>query len=186
LLHLYSDELEITIFSLSLTPTDLKRPRLDHLFHALTSINSWFETLLMIPPSGYVSFTFPIFSQISRCLLVLYRLATLDAPNWDKTCVQQTTNPLSILNRLLNKLEQVPTAIGIDNSNYPNGDIFSRSAQILRSLRPEWEAKLGFYNMAPVEPSPYDFNGVNLPDASFFGDDSLYDGWLMELMSSTF
>ncbi|GAB1210516.1 hypothetical protein APSETT445_009310 [Aspergillus pseudonomiae] len=132
---------------------------------------------------GYVSFSFAIFSQVSRCLLALYRLATLDAPNWDKNLVQQTANPLSILNRLVNALEQVPAVVGIDNSNYPNGDLFSRSAQILRSLRPEWESKLGSDDMVPVEPSTHDLNGIQMPDASFFGDDSLYDSWFMELMS---
>ena len=137
----------------------------------------------MIPPAGYVSFSFAIFSQVSRCLLALYRLATLDAPNWDKNLVQQTANPLSILNRLVNALEQVPAVVGIDNSNYPNGDLFSRSAQILRSLRPEWESKLGSDDMVPVEPSTHDLNGIQMPDASFFGDDSLYDSWFMELMS---
>ncbi|KAB8261634.1 hypothetical protein BDV32DRAFT_148280 [Aspergillus pseudonomiae] len=183
LLHLYSNELEIAASSLSLTPCDVNASRQDHLFHALTSINSWFNILLMIPPAGYVSFSFAIFSQVSRCLLALYRLATLDAPNWDKNLVQQTANPLSILNRLVNALEQVPAVVGIDNSNYPNGDLFSRSAQILRSLRPEWESKLGSDDMVPVEPSTHDLNGIQMPDASFFGDDSLYDSWFMELMS---
>lgn len=186
LLHLYSNELEISVSSLSFIPSDVKASRQDHLFQALTSINSWFKKLFMIPPAGYVSFSFAIFSQVSRCLLALYRLAILDAPNWDKNHVRQTANPLSILNRLLNTLEQVLAVVGIDNSNYPNGDIFSRSAQILRSLRPEWEAKLGSDDMVSLEPSPHDVNGIHMPDTSFFGDDSLYHGWFIELMSSTF
>lgn len=186
LLHLYSNELEIAVSSLSFTPSDVKASRQYHLLQALTSINSWFKILFMIPPAGYVSFTFAIFSQISRCLLALYRLAILDVPNWDKNHVQQTANPLSILNRLLNILEQVPAVVGIDNSNYSNGDVFSRSAQILRSLRSDWEVKLGSNDMISVEPCPHDDNGIDMPDAPFFGDDSLYNGWFMELMSSTF
>ncbi|KAB8222898.1 hypothetical protein BDV33DRAFT_201036 [Aspergillus novoparasiticus] len=186
LLHLYSNELEITVSFLSFTPSDVKASRQDHLFQALTSISSWFNIFLMIPPAEYVSFTFAILSQISRCLVTLYRLATLDAPNWDKHRAQQTANPLSILDRLVNVLEQVPAVVGIDNSSYPNGDLFSRSAEILRSVRPGWEAKLGSDNMVSVEPSPHDINGIHMPDSSFFGDDSLFDSWFMELMSSTF
>ncbi|KAE8420988.1 hypothetical protein BDV36DRAFT_292664 [Aspergillus pseudocaelatus] len=186
LLHLYSNELEITVSFLSFSPSDVKASRQDHLFQALTSISSWFNIFLMIPPAEYVSFTFAILSQISRCLVTLYRLATLDAPNWDKHRAQQTANPLSILDRLVNVLEQVPVVVGIDNSSYPNGDLFSRSAEILRSVRPGWEAKLGSDNMVSVEPSPHDINGIHMPDSSFFGDDSLFDSWFMELMSSTF
>ena len=124
LLHLYSNELKITVFYLSFISSDIKESRHVHLFEALTSINSWFNIFLMIPPAEDVSFIFAIFSQISRCLLVLYRLARLDAPNWDKSHIQQTANPLSILNRLVNVLEQVPAVVGIDNSSYPNGDLF--------------------------------------------------------------
>ncbi|KAJ5857712.1 hypothetical protein N7455_008606 [Penicillium solitum] len=186
LLHLYSNELEIAVSSLSFTPSDVKASRQHHLFQALTSINSWFDILFMIPPAGYISFPFAIFSQVSRCLLSLYRLAILDAPNWDKNHVQQIANPLSILNRLVDTLEQVPAVVGIDNSNYPHGDFFSRSAQMLRSFRPEWQAKLSSDDMVSIEPYPHDVNGIHMPDASFFGDDSMYDDWFMELMSSTF
>lgn len=186
LLHLYSNELEIAVSSLSFTPSDVKASRQHHLFQALTSINSWFDILFMIPPAGYISFPFAIFSQVSRCLLSLYRLAILDAPNWNKNHVQQIANPLSILNRLVDTLEQVPAVVGIDNSNYPNGDFFTRSAQMLRSFRPEWEAKLSSDDMVSIEPYPHDVNGIHMPDTSFFGDDSMYDDWFMELMSSTY
>lgn len=188
LLHLYSDELEIAVSSLSFTPNDLKTSRQDHLFQVLTSINSWFNILFMIPPAGYLSFPFAIFSQFSRCLLSLYRLTCLESPHWDKSHVQKTGNPISIINRLINTLEQVPVIAGIDNTNYPNGDLFSRSAQILRSVRPEWEAKLGSENLIPFDSAPneVDVDGFNMPETSLFGDDILYNGWFMELMSSTF
>lgn len=125
-------------------------------------------------------------SQVSRCLLALYRLAILDTPNWDKNHVQQTANPLSVLNQPVDALKQVPTVVGIDNSNYPNGDFFSRSAQMLRSFCPEWEAKLGSDDMVCVEPYPHDVNGIHMPGTSLSREDSMYDGWFMELRSSAF
>ena len=49
-----------------------------------------------------------------------------------------------------------------------------------------WEAKLGSENMVSVEPSPHDINGIHMQDVSFVGDDSLFDSWFLELISTTF
>lgn len=139
----------------------------------------------MIPPAEYVGFTFAIFAQISRCLLILYRIATLGSPAWYEDHLLKTTNPLTLLNRIINSLEQVPIIAELDNREDPDGDVFSRSAKLLRSFQPEWEAKLGSNHM--ISDNISSMQNVDWMDFSGgFGDDIMYNGWFMELMSSTF
>lgn len=166
------------------SPNQSIAPQQQFLRKGLGSIVSWFEVFFWIPPVGYVGFPFSIFSQVVRCLTTLYRLATLDDPTWDKNHVQKTVKPLSMLNRVISNLEQVPVTSGLDNRHSTEMDVFSRSARILRSLRPEWEAKLGPDKMESsiTPPAPNASNAITDP----FGEEILNNDWFMDLLSSTF
>ncbi|KAJ5692059.1 hypothetical protein N7462_001482 [Penicillium macrosclerotiorum] len=182
-LHLYSVELEVALSGISLRSNDLTISERENLYLALTSINSWFDVFLTIPPSGYVGFSFSTFSQLVRCLTTLYRLATLDVPMWDKMHVRKTANPLSILNQIVTNLEQVPGIAGMDNRDNADGDVFSRSAQIFRSLRPEWEARVGVDDVIPAT-MPSSQDAGEIPSPGSFGDEILDNDWFMDLLSS--
>ncbi|KAJ5995144.1 hypothetical protein N7481_002121 [Penicillium waksmanii] len=156
----------------------------DRLYIAFTSAQAWLDILFMIPPAEYVGFTFAIFAQISRCLLILYRIATLGSPAWYEDHLLKTTNPLSLLNRIINSLEQVPIIAGLDSHEDLDGDVFSRSAKLLRSFQPEWEAKLGSDHIISDISSMQNVDWMDF--SGDFGDDIMYNGWFMDLMSSTF
>ena len=146
LAHLYSTELSVNEIALSQVPTvtnfsDLKQ--LKRLYACVESIRSWFEVFLAIPPADYIGFPFSIFSQLVHCLTTLYRLSTLNDSNWDKGSVRETTDLLPILDQVINNMEQVAAVAGLDNSDIAEGDVFSRTARKFRSIRLEWEAKLG-------------------------------------------
>ncbi|KAL9107001.1 MAG: hypothetical protein Q9227_008037 [Pyrenula ochraceoflavens] len=131
----------------SLSPTFLHTHHLTlhqrkHLITGFESIRSWFNVFFTITPAAYVGFPFSIFSQLAGCLMTLYRLSTLDDPTWDENGVLKSESPLRILDRVVNNMEQVATFVGLDNSDSPDGDIFSRVAQMFRSVRPSWESNL--------------------------------------------
>ena len=77
---------------------------------------------------------FFIFSQLVHCLVTLYKLSTLDDPAWKKNGVQKTADLLLILDQLINNLEQVSALAGLDNNDNVEGDVFSRTANIFRSI----------------------------------------------------
>ena len=146
LAHLYCTELSVNEIAFSQVPiltnfSDLKQ--LKRLYACVESIRSWFEVFLAIPPADYIGFPFSIFSQLVHCLTTLYRLSTLNDPNWDKGSVRETTDLLPVLDQVINNMEQVAAVAGLDNSDIAEGDVFSRTARKFRSIRLEWEAKLG-------------------------------------------
>ncbi|KAL4787633.1 hypothetical protein BJX76DRAFT_354113 [Aspergillus varians] len=188
-LQLYNVEREVALSTISLTSNTLTPSQHENLYQALTSTRSWFDILLALPLDEYVGFSFAIFSQIIRCIIILFRLATLDASIWDKAHVQKTAKPLATLNQIVNNLERVPILAGLDNRDSPDGDVFSRSAQVLRSLQSEWEARLASDDdmMAPdmtSSSSSQEINGMAFLDA--FGEQSFDTDWFIDLLSSTF
>lgn len=181
LLHLYNNELEIAISSIIFNTNEITPRQSDLLLQASTSANAWLDIFLTIPAIEYTGFTFVIFSQISRCLLTLYRIATISQNSaiFQEENALKTTNPLPLLNQIIDKLVQVPVVSGLDACEQRGGDVFSRSAQLLRSFRSEWETK-------------FDSDGMisGMADESYlmdlfdgFSDDLLYNGWFTEMPS---
>ena len=121
---------------------------MDSLYACVESVKSWFETFFTVHPTAYIGFPFPIFSQLVRCLVTLYRLSALDDPAGDKKGVQKTADLLLILDQIINNMEQVSVLAGLDHNGDLEGDVFFRTAKMLRSIRPGWEAVLG----GPVAP----------------------------------
>lgn len=110
------------------------------------------------------------------------RLSTLDDPIWDNDHVFQIANPLLILDCISNNMEQVANVAGLDNSDAPNGDIFSRSVQIFRSFRSEFVSKLAPESIELSNiPNTHSINDIQLPDA---GGEELFDNdWFLELLT---
>lgn len=139
LLHLYSAELEAALSPTFLHTNQLTCQQRSSLDRALGSINSWFDIFFTITPAAYIEFPFSVFSQLIRCLITIYRLTTLDGPSWEKNGVLKTVDPLLIIHRVINNLEQVAILAGLDNSDSPERDAFSRAAQMFDALRLGWE-----------------------------------------------
>ncbi|KAJ5591583.1 uncharacterized protein N7459_001952 [Penicillium hispanicum] len=184
-LHFHSIKLEIALSQASLHSGPLIALQHNSLRRGLEAITAWSDVVFAVPLADYVGFPFSILSQSVRCLTTLYRLATLDSPGWDKQHVQDTAHPIMVINRLIHNLEQASLVAGLDNQGAPEGDVFTRSANAFRSLRVEWEGKLGVAPSTSSIMSPsYDVGEIGLPDP--LADDFLDNDWFMDLLTSTF
>jgi hypothetical protein len=111
--------------------------------------------------------------------MTLFRFITLDDPTWDENGIWKTVDPFLILDRIINNMEQVAILAGLDTSDSPEGDIFSRLAQMFRSLRPGWEAKLRPDDLVlSTIPTPQNVNEISLLDS--LGVDFFDNDWLMD------
>jgi hypothetical protein len=133
---------------------------------------------LAISPAAYIGFPFAIFSQLVRCITTLCRLTTLDVPGWDQNGVCKTADPFLTLERVINNLEQRAIVAGIDNSDSLEKDVFSRAAQMFRSLRPGWESKRDLDNLSTI-PTQQDANVAFAPDPFAV---EFFDDWLTDLL----
>ena len=183
LAHLYSTELTINDVTLSQIPvvsSHLNFQRLESLYACVESVKSWFKTFFTIPPGAYIGFPFSIFSQLVRCLITLYKLSTLDDPGWDKKGVQKTANLLLILDQVITNMEQVSILAGLDNNDSPERDVFFRTANMLRYVRPGWEATLVGSDASKVSALP-DMPNADDPSLSeAFPLDHYDNDWLTD------
>jgi hypothetical protein len=104
-------------------------------------VKSWFDVYFLILPAEYIGFPFIIFSQLTRCLIVLFKLSTLDDPAWDKSFVRNTADVILILNQAIFNLRQVNWLAKLEDDN-PEVNVFSRGADSYEAIRMRWEVKV--------------------------------------------
>ena len=73
----------------------------------------------------------------------LFRLLTLDDPDWDQGLVRDTADLSLILSRIIEKLNQVKVFMDLDHGSSEDQDIFSGTARTLSSIQTWWDAKIG-------------------------------------------
>lgn len=120
-------------------PEDFNRMR--NLCACLQTAKSWFDLIFSIPPAYWIAFPFTIFSQMSRLLMNLFRLSTLDDPAWDNGLVRNSLDILQVLNRLIEMMRetsQQPSLVG----NHSEVDVFTRGGRMLQYLKQTWEDSL--------------------------------------------
>ncbi|KAH7333048.1 Zn(II)2Cys6 transcription factor [Rhexocercosporidium sp. MPI-PUGE-AT-0058] len=164
LLHLYSAELEVFLPPPFLQGTFHPRISVDP---GLQAIKSWFDRFFTIPVTAYAELPFSILSQLLRCQVTLSRLISQEGSGWMENSVWTIADALSTINRVIKNLEQVAELARLDNSGSPDGDVFFRTAQILRSFRP------GMGSLLIQDDLTIPSQGVGID----FDDD-----WLMDLM----
>lgn len=145
LLHLYSTELKVHEVVFARPPIVFNSPgfqRLDSLYSCLQATKSWFDIFLGFPPASYVGFSIPIFTQMAHCIIALFRLTTFDDPIWDRGLVRETADLSLILERIIEKHNQVKVAADLNYGASEGKDVFSETARTIVSIKTWWDAKL--------------------------------------------
>ncbi|KAF4212986.1 hypothetical protein CNMCM8980_009576 [Aspergillus fumigatiaffinis] len=144
LFHLYQAEVAVYESALSRSATrveDVDVTRISHLYACLSATKNWLELLLTVGPEEYVFLPVTIIFQVSHCLSTLFYLSTLDYPGWDKEAVTRTADLQSISQEVIDRLDSVAEAAGIQNEG-TDGDSWSKAARILPILKASWASRL--------------------------------------------
>ena len=123
--------------------------------------------------------SFPIFAQFARSIVVLYKLTTFDHPAWDIALVRSTIDLISVLDRLLENMEQA-SRISFDGSE---DNVATRTVKIFTSVRAYCAPKLAMALGQELEGTlaPTDGSGMFSDQFSMEGMD---DMWLRNMLSS--
>ncbi|KAJ5273259.1 hypothetical protein N7478_008384 [Penicillium angulare] len=143
LFHLYDTELSLYEVALvkPLADEESSPQRLDHLYTCLHVVKQFFDLFFTIPPAGYTFLALPYLTQISHCLVTLFRLSTLDYPGWDKGAVKGMADILAIAQQIATRMGQVADAVGM-RSEGAYSDPFSKLGMMMQKLRSEWAVLL--------------------------------------------
>ncbi|PWY79250.1 hypothetical protein BO70DRAFT_353574 [Aspergillus heteromorphus CBS 117.55] len=143
LFHLHDVEMSLYEVALAKPPADeeMSSQRLDHLYACLHVVKRFFDLFFTISPAEYTSLALPYITQLSHCLVTLFRLSTLDYPGWDKAAVKDTADILAIAEQIATRMGQVADAVGMHRDG-PYGDPFSKLGMMIQKLRSEWAVRL--------------------------------------------
>lgn len=180
---MHTADIQITHMALLQAPTataQLGFQREKYLYSCVQSVKAWFDVFFTMAPNDYVGFPFSIISQLVRCLSILHQLSTLDDPAWNRHDVMAMADVLAILDRVAGNMEQVPFLAEIDNTESPDGDVFTQTAKLFRSLASKWSSELNTDDRTTsvLQPQPASSGEMLLPDSLDF--DWFGDGWLLD------
>ncbi|KAF8862483.1 hypothetical protein BDZ45DRAFT_616763 [Acephala macrosclerotiorum] len=159
-LHIFNTTLTLHEHSLSATlkppspdPT-IQLQRIENLWICLNAVKSWFETFFSLSessPISYIHFPASTISQMGHCLMALFRLSTLEAPEvaWDCQRVRREIDLGEVIKRIIDSWEQVPQVAGMEmcsvgnsgNAQAPNGPCHY-ATKVLHVVRSCWDAKI--------------------------------------------
>jgi hypothetical protein len=150
--------------------------RIECLWGCLNAIKLWIDLFLSITPSQYVGFSALVYSNMTHCIVGIYRLSTFEHPEWDRALVREHIDVISFLEECENNFARVKEEAGLDIGGSEDMDSFSRMASVIRAIRMSWGAT-NASAMTSVE--TISNNGVLDFPIDFSDED-----WLQDLLGS--
>ncbi|KAH8665073.1 hypothetical protein BGZ60DRAFT_529418 [Tricladium varicosporioides] len=176
---------------ISLTSSSLSEfHHIEALYTCLYSVKSWLDLFFATPLSEYagcpvhshMGLSMAIFSQLTHCITVTYRLSTYEHPSWDKIGARDTVSLSNVVDQISAKFSQIKDAEGL-NDAFPEDDAFARAIIKLGGIKSWWVSKLaaetsegGLFCQAGA--------GAGVADEQVFAGFEFTDGsWLRDIMS---
>ncbi|KAI1412495.1 putative C6 transcription factor [Hypoxylon sp. FL1857] len=102
--------------------------RLECLWRSANAIKSWLDIFFALPASYFRGLSFPFWAQLARCLVILYRLSTLEDPAWDRKAVRSMVDLPPTLDSIAEKLKLASREVGEQSSD----DVFAQTSRLMR------------------------------------------------------
>ncbi|KAJ5166801.1 phosphoketolase 1 [Penicillium canariense] len=169
---------ELSIFGLVLSR---KSPpgfqRLEYLYTCLNTVKSALENFFTVPISDYPGISFPVFTQLVRYIIVLYKLSTLNDSVWDLNLVRSSIDVIQVIDQVINNIKLAMSEMGEECAS----GVLERSIGIFSRFK-SWSLP----NL-PVHVAPEESGIIDLPDSeeSYTQLDALFfeDWWLRDNLS---
>lgn len=216
-LHIHATTLTIHEYSLNVAAESKSSDpasqmhRIESLWTCFTSVKSWFNLFFDLdafPITSYPHISMAIVTQMTHCIIALYRLSTFEAPGifWDRKIIVQELSFAYVARLMAERRKQVPLASGLEIDACFDGDKdgslcslnpWSQSRRKAVGIAHWWEAKVAAIMGTDAEgESSVDTerngaaNGTGVPgqhpvepfEFEGLNMDMLDDSWIMDLM----
>jgi hypothetical protein len=136
----------VTTESAILIPTVLRKDERDEqsvesVYMFLKAQRAWFDIFFSLPPSDMPGLPFSFFIDLFKSQLGLCKLGTLEDPEWDRKIMQNMANPITVIDQVIEKMEQVTQAYPVqaDDEDDP---LFVRACRMMRTIKTTWAPML--------------------------------------------
>jgi hypothetical protein len=114
--------------------------RIECLSACLHAIKSWIGVFLSITPAQYVGFSAPIYLNMVHSFTAIYRLATFEHPEWDRSLLLEHINVSSFLDEAKRNFARVKEEAGLDIGGSIDVDSFTAMASKFEKIKMSWDA----------------------------------------------
>lgn len=109
---------------------------------SLSAVKAWFDQHFSIPSYVYVGMTFGYWCSMVHCLLVLFRLSTVDDPAWDRRAVRHRIDLLAICDRLRVGFEDLAAQRRLESGPAADEDALVKFCKMFATMKANWAAEL--------------------------------------------
>ncbi|KAI8630245.1 hypothetical protein F5Y19DRAFT_429452 [Xylariaceae sp. FL1651] len=109
--------------------------RLQDLNSTLTLAERWIEIFFGMPTADWIGQTVDVFTQFLHCLVVLFKLITLNEPGWDVAEVRRRADIFKILDHACDTVDRVTTELGMVDADGPRHGLFFKSNYLFRTIK---------------------------------------------------
>lgn len=161
--------------------------RLESLCASLQAIKTWLDAWMSVPAETYHGLPFTLFFQLSRAIMNLFKLSTLEDPGWDRSMVRNTVNILEVLDQILINMKRC--ADMVLEAGDADFSIFEKGVKMMTAIKQRWEPRLmeiWYPSMVSGTALPGD-ELVPVPPATDLSNMipmNFDDTWMMEILGS--
>jgi hypothetical protein len=101
----------------------------------LAAVESWLLVFSVIPVTDWFGINVDLFTQFTHCLVVLFKLGTLDEPGWDLEAVKHRADLFGILDRSCEIVDSIPAAVGMVDADGPRKGLLFKTADLFRAIK---------------------------------------------------
>lgn len=132
-----------------------------------------------MPLFNWIGINVDIFAHFTHCLVVLFKLTTLEAPGWDLEEVRRRANVFEILDRAAETVDRVPVTLGIVDAEGPRRGLLFKTSYLFRAIKALFLAEMGpqKQQLRQQSLSAAQDGGVGFGDDGYVPDEFLMSLW---------
>lgn len=168
--------------------------RIQDLDSILQAAEKWLDAAIRLSLYEWSAINVDSFNQFTHCLVVLFKLSTLDEPGWDVAEVRRRADVFEILDQFSGTVDRVREVLGITDTDGPRKSLFVKAKQLFAVIRALFIAETPPHILPGTWPSSeVDENGgggfsMNFAGGEFTSDDFmaslLEEPWLYDVFQS--
>lgn len=200
-MQLYFCNCELSIWESSLrkgpgSGTFADTQRVKDLDSVLVAIEGWLDAFSKLPLIDLIGIHVDNFTQFLHCVVVLFKLTTLEEPGWDLEEVRRRADVFKVLDSTGQELDNIARVRGMIDAEGPRSGLFFKAKHLWRAIKALLLAEMPANLVSPEvqilqkgdqendasvdqEEIPTDLFRINLADEPWLSDIFSYD-WAPE------
>lgn len=122
--------------------------RLLELDSLLSTIENWLNVFQQMKLMELTGMTADVFNKFTQCLVVLFKINTLDETGWDTTETRRRADVFQILDTWCDTMERIPDVLGLTDAKGERNGLFFRSPKLLKAIRAIFVSEMSSQRLA--------------------------------------